>query len=265
MSDSRTRGIRTLLLLVFLVTVPAGTHAQTSLLDRILERGEIRIGTTGDYKPFTYLNPETGSYEGMDIDAAHMLGEALGVRVRFVPTTWSNLSEDTLNDRFDLAMGGITRTLERQKILALTDPYVTFGKSPLIRMADRARFKGLQDIDRPGVRIGANYGGTNEAFVRANIRQATIVMFENNLDVQPAVAAGDVDVMFTDNVEAVIYARQNPALYALSPGEPLTREDTGYMTVRDDQPFMNWLNLWLYQLRQKGTLDALRSKWIGAF
>lgn len=265
MTTSRIRAIRTLLLLVGLGIVSADTHAQTSLLDRILERGEIRIGTTGDYKPFTYLNSEKGGYEGMDIDAAHMLGEALGVRVRFVPTTWSNLSEDTLNDRFDLAMGGITRTLQRQKILALTDPYVTIGKSPLIRKADRARFRGMQDVDQPGVRIGANYGGTNEAFVRTNIRRATIVMFENNLDVQPAVAAGEVDVMFTDNVEAVIYARQNPALYAVDPDKPLTREDLGFMTVRDDQPFLNWLNLWLHQLQQKGTLDALRSKWIGEF
>ncbi|MDE2848044.1 MAG: transporter substrate-binding domain-containing protein [Gemmatimonadota bacterium] len=265
MKTFHMRAILALFLTVCLGVVPAHVHGQTSLLDRIQERGEIRVGTTGDYKPFTYLNPETGTYEGMDIDAAHLLGEALGVGVQFVSTTWSNLSDDTLNDRFDLAMGGITRTLKRQKDLALTDPYVTIGKSPLIRKADRERYRSLQDIDRAGVRIGANYGGTNEAYVRANIVQATIVMFENNLDVQPAVAAGDVDVMFTDNVEAVIYARQNPLLYALDPDRPLTREDLGYMTVRGDQPFINFLNLWLYQMRQKGTLDALRSKWIGDY
>ncbi len=265
MTTTRRRALKMLLFLVCMTTTFINVHAQSSRLDRILERGEIRIGTTGDYKPFTYLNPKTGNYEGMDIDAAHMLGEALGVRVQFVPTTWSNLSDNTLNDRFDLAMGGITRTLTRQKILALTDPYVTIGKSPLIRKADRNRFKSLQDIDQPLVRIGANYGGTNESFVRANIKRATIVMFEDNLDVQPAVADGEVDVMFTDNVEAVIYARQNPVLYALSPDEPLTREDLGYMTVRDDQPFINWLNLWLHQMQMKGSLDELRSKWIGEF
>ena len=265
MTTYRIRATLALLSILCGYAATADVHAQTSLLDRIRERGEIRIGTTGDYKPFTYLNPETGTYEGMDIDAAQLLGEALGVSVRFVSTTWSNLSEDTLNERFDLAMGGITRTLTRQKDLALTDPYVTIGKSPLIRKADRERFRNLRDIDRPGVRIGANYGGTNEAYVRANIRQASIVMFENNLDVQPAVASGDVDVMFTDNVEAVIYARQNPLLYALDPDRPLTREDLGYMTVRGDQPFINFLNLWLYQMRQKGTLEALRSKWIGEY
>ncbi len=265
MTLSNVIRIRTILFLVCICIVSANGHAQTSRLDLILERGEIRIGTTGDYKPFTYLNPETGIYEGMDIDAAHMLGEALGVSVRFVPTTWSNLSEDTLSDRYDLAMGGITRTLTRQKILGLTEPYVTIGKSPLIRNSDRNRFKSLQDIDQPGVRIGANYGGTNESYVRANIRQATIVMFEDNLDVQPAVASGDVDVMFTDNVEAVIYARQNPLLYALDPDKPFTREDLGYMTVRGDQPFMNWLNLWIHQMKLKGSLDELRSKWIGEY
>ena len=265
MKTFRIRTFPAILSFLSVYAVSMHVHAQTSLLDRIQERGEIRIGTTGDYKPFTYLNPENDTYEGMDIDAAQQLGEALGVSVRFVPTTWSNLTEDTLNDRFDLAMGGITRTLTRQKDLALTDPYVTIGKSPLIRKADRERFKNLRDIDRPGVRIGANYGGTNEAYVRTHIRQASIVMFENNLDVQPAVAAGDVDVMFTDNVEAVIYARQNPLLYALDPDKPLTREDLGYMTVRGDQPFINFLNLWLYQMRQKGTLDALRSKWIGEY
>ena len=262
-------GISRITKLIFITCIfivfPPEIKAQKSLLDTILARGEIRIGTTGDYKPFTYLNPKTGTYEGMDIDAAHMLGEALGVKVRFVPTTWSNLSEDTKNNRYDLAMGGITRTLQRQKNLGLTNPYVTVGKAPLIRKADKTRFRNLDDIDQPGVGIGVNPGGTNQQFVRSNIRNATIKLIENNLKIQPAVAAGEVDVMFTDNIEAVIYARQNSALHAVNPGNPLTREDLGYMTKRDDQPFMNWLNLWIDQMKLKGELDQLKTKWIGIF
>ena len=118
MTPSNVIRIRTILFLVCICIVSANaTTPRHPGWISFWNAGEIRIGTTGDYKPFTYLHPETGVYEGMDIDAAHMLGEALGVRVRFVPTTWSDLSEDTLNDRYDLAMGGITRTLTRQKIL----------------------------------------------------------------------------------------------------------------------------------------------------
>ena len=61
MTLSNVIRIRTILFLVCICIVSANGHAQTSRLDLILERGEIRIGTTGDYKPFTYLHPETGS------------------------------------------------------------------------------------------------------------------------------------------------------------------------------------------------------------
>ena len=265
MATNPIRAIQAVLLILCACIASANIHAQTSLLDRILEKGEIRIGTTGDYKPFTYLNPETGKYEGMDIDAAHVLGVALGVRVRFVPTTWSGLSDDTLNDRFDLAMGGITRTLERQKILALTARMSPSGNH---RSSGRPTVNGSTAC-RTSTGRGSGSAPTTAARTSPSSApissRPTIVMFQDNLDVQPAVASGEVDVMFTDNVEAVIYARQNSVLYAVNPANPLTREDIGYMTVRDDQPFINWLNLWLYQMQQKGTLDELRSKWIGDF
>lgn len=88
-----------------------------SRLDLNLKRGEIRVGTTGDNKPFTYLIPKTKQYEGYDIDVAKMLAKDLGVKVKFVKTTWPNLMSDLQANKFDIAMGGITRTLEREKIL----------------------------------------------------------------------------------------------------------------------------------------------------
>jgi cyclohexadienyl dehydratase len=43
----------------------------------IVERDRLLVGTTGDYKPFSYLDPKTGEYEGYDIDAARKFGESL--------------------------------------------------------------------------------------------------------------------------------------------------------------------------------------------
>jgi len=237
--------------------------AQTSRLDRILEKGVIRIGTTGDFKPFTYLNPDSDAYEGMDIDAAQMLGAALGVSIRFVPATWSTLSDGILDDRYDIAMGGITRTLDRQMSVGLTLPYITVGKAPLVRKTDQDRFLSLESIDDPSVRIGVNPGGTNESFVRAHFSRAQIQVIEQNLDIPMAVAEGKVDVMITDNVEAVLYANADPRLHAMHPDQPYTRDDFGYMLERDDQAFANWLNLWIHRMHMDGSFDKLRSKWIG--
>jgi cyclohexadienyl dehydratase len=87
----------------------------SSLLDKIIQRGSILVGTTGDYKPFTYLNPAGSKFEGIDIDMALALGRALGVEVKFVKTSWPTLMKDFQEDKFDIGMGGISINLERQR------------------------------------------------------------------------------------------------------------------------------------------------------
>ncbi|GAK61393.1 putative cyclohexadienyl dehydratase [Candidatus Vecturithrix granuli] len=257
------KSYRIVLLAIFLLCLTSiAVVAEQSRLDLILERGSILIGTTGDYKPFSYLNPETNQFEGHDIDAAMKLGEALGVEVQFVQTTWKTLVDGILQGQYDVAMCGITRNLTRQKQVGLTNPYIKVGKSPLIRKADQERFKTLEDIDQPGVKIGVNPGGTNEKFVQANIKQADILVIEKNLDIPDKIAAGEVDVMITDNVEAMLVAGENPVLYAVDPQNTFTHDDFGYMLPRDDFAFLNWLNLWVHQMQEKGEFEQLQKKWI---
>jgi len=253
-----------LVLLVILLTYfsTSALAAEKSRLDVIIERGYILVGTTGDYKPFSYLNPATGNYEGHDIDAAKKLAEDLEVEVRFVKTTWKTLVDGILQGKYDIAMCGITRTLSRQKQVGLTDPYIKVGKSPLIRKSDKNRFKNLTDIDQSGVKIGVNPGGTNERFVRADMKHAEIVVIPKNLDIPDKIASGEVDVMITDNVEAMLVAKNRPELYAVSPNDTFTQDDFGYMVPRDEFTFLNWLNLWIHQMKEKGEFQELKTKWI---
>jgi cyclohexadienyl dehydratase len=253
-----------LVLLVILLTYSStfALAAEKSRLDVIIERGYILVGTTGDYKPFSYLNPATGNYEGHDIDAANKLAKDLEVEIRFVKTTWKTLVDGISEGKYDIAMCGITRTLSRQKQVGLTDPYIKVGKSPLIRKSDKNRFKNLTDIDQSGVKIGVNPGGTNERFVRANIKHAEIVVIPKNLDIPDKIASGEVDVMITDNVEAMLVGRNRPELYAVSPNDTFTQDDFGYMVPRDEFAFLNWLNLWVYQMKEKGEFQELKTKWI---
>ena len=86
-----------------------------SRLDTVLESRILRVGTTGDYRPFTVLDKTTGEYSGFDVDMARSLAQALGVQINFVPTTWSKLAGDLSAGAFDIAMGGVSVTLDRQK------------------------------------------------------------------------------------------------------------------------------------------------------
>jgi len=254
----------TVLTLVAFSQVALANSALTgeSRLDTILKRGYILVGTTGDYKPFTYLSPVTGEYVGHDIEAAEMLARDLGVQVKFVKTSWPTLMDDLLADKFDIAMGGITRTFERQKKAHFSHGYIPFGKSPLIRAADKEKYTSLEEIDKPEVVIGVNPGGTNEKFVRANIKNAQIIVVKNNLEIPGMVADGRMDVMITDSVEALRYSKDDSRLYAALTDRTFTKNQFGYMMQRGDQVFSNFVDMWMEEMYLKGEFARLYKKWI---
>jgi cyclohexadienyl dehydratase len=154
-----------------------------SMLDKIIGRGHILVGTAGDYKPFTYLNPSANQFEGIDIDMALHLGKSLGVEVRFVKTSWPTLMKDFLEGKYDIGMGGVSINLERQKKAFFTISYLKDGKTPITRRENVAKFSTLDQIDQPGVKVIVNPGGTNERFVRASIKKATIIVYEDNVTI----------------------------------------------------------------------------------
>lgn len=257
-SSSFTSALRLAVLSLSLATLCAST------LDEVVDRGYLRVGTTGDFKPFTYLNPETGAYEGIDIDAAKSIAAALGVEVRFVATTWSTVVEGIAEERYDIAMGGITRTLARQMRVGISAPYFEVGKCPLVRDEDAGRLTTVEALNHPGVHVGVNPGGTNEAFVRTYLSKATITLVPDNLAIPGKVLSGEVDVMMTDNVEAMLFASRMPGLSAVNPQSPFTKEDFGYLLPRGDAVWLSWVNLWMHQAEQKGHYAEWRKRWIDA-
>ncbi len=247
--------------LFFISVLVAG--AEESRLQQIIEKKEIRVGTSGDYQPFSYLNPKTGKYEGMDIVLAQKLGEALGAKVTFVPFKWPDLTNDLLADRFDIAMGGIGRNLARGKVLAYTGSYMTFGTCPLVRKGDEAKYPDLPSIDRPGVKVILNQGGLNDRHFSALLKQATILRHNKNEEIATKVKDKTADVWITDNVEALFWAQQVPELVAVNPQKTFTVGTKGFMIHQGDQIFLNWLNLWLEQMFLEGEIQRLEQQWLG--
>jgi cyclohexadienyl dehydratase len=198
---------------------------------RIRAAGVLRVGTTGDYTPFSLKRPD-GGYHGADIDMAHDLAERLGVGVAFVPTVWVELLDDFLAGRFDIAMGGVTVTPARAERAFFSVPTFVDGKRPLTRREFRDRFTSIDAINHPGVRVIANPGSANEAFARANFPRATVTIHHDNATVFDELVAGRADVMVTDGLEADHQAQLHPELVAV-PVAPWTRLEKAYMFARD--------------------------------
>jgi cyclohexadienyl dehydratase len=241
----------------------SGETSETTRLNRILETKVLRVGTPGDYRPFSMLDASTGKYEGHDIELATLLATELGVSVEFVPTTWPKLMEDYLAGKFDVAVGGITRSLARMMKADFLPPYAPNGKVALIRKADKDKFPSLEKIDVPGTTVIVNPGGTNEKFVQANIKQAKVVVHPSNAEIPAMIAEGKGDVMITEAYEAVVYAKRIDALYPAFVDKPLTKISfMGFMIQQDDPQFVKIMNYLWNDARLRGDLDALFNKWL---
>ena len=250
-----------LLAIVLALVLSVAAHAQ-SRLDEIVSRGSLRVGLTGDYRPFSQRDKDTGAFSGLDVDMARSLSDSLGVKAEFVPTTWANLLPDLAAGKFDIGMGGISITLTRQRAAYFSAPVLRVGKTPIARCVDKDKFDTLAEIDRPGVKVIVNPGGTNEKFDRANLRQAEIVPFPDNTKIFDELAAGHADLMITDSVETKLQQKLHPMLCAIHPDQPFDFGELGYMLPRDEA-WRQYVDLWLRITRESGVWATLLDTYLG--
>jgi chorismate mutase-like protein len=223
--------------------------------------GVLRVGTTGDYPPFTYRDPGTGQFIGADLEQAANLAAHLHLTLVVVPTTWRTLLADQAAGHFDIAMGGISITDDRARQAAFSVPYLRDGKTPLVRCADQGRYTTLARIDRPEVRVIENPGGTNERFARAHLPHAQLRVHGENLSVFDEILAGRADLMITDAIEARLQQQLRPGLCAVHPDRPFDHSEKAYLLPRDSA-LKTEVDRWLQASLAAGRAQAQLDRWL---
>ena len=255
-----------LLICVFVCPVFADSSDRAAVTadspEAVRERGVLRVGTAGDYKPMSFLDPESGTYWGFDTELAEDLASSLGVGIEYVPTSWPTLMEDTLAGRFDLAICGITVTDARKEQALMSEGYLQNGKTVLCRAEDADRYTSLEAINRPEVRVMENPGGLNEKFARENLPDATLMIHDVNQEIPGLIASGEADVMITEVMEAGYYTGQDDRLAAPLIYEPFTDGQLGVLMPKGSEDLLEYVNAFLAEERENGRLDELAEQYI---
>lgn len=233
-------------------------------LDSVPKKGVLKVCTTGDYAPFTKLDPADGTYTGVDIDMARDLAKSLDAKPKFVATTWANLTKDVASRRCDIGVGGVSITLPRARQVYFSEPTREDGKTPVVRCADKDKFGAgtLADIDRPGTTVIVNPGGTNEQFARAHIKQATIKLHPENTTIFQEIIDGRADVMMTDASETLYQSKIHPELCSLHPEKPFTFSEKAYATPRGDDEFQEYVDQFVHLAKHDGTYAKYEAEWM---
>ncbi|MDH4375559.1 MAG: transporter substrate-binding domain-containing protein [Ramlibacter sp.] len=233
-----------------------------SRLQTVMERGTLRVGTTGDFNPMSMRDAATNSYRGFDVEAMEQLAKDMGVKVEWVPAEWATLVAGITSNRYDI-FSGASLSIARAKTVAFSDPYIEAGTVPVIRKADAARLTGWSDLNRSGTQISVSLGTVFEEQAKAHFPQATVRGVEKPATGYQEVLAGRAVATITSNVEAATLLKTYPNLTTISKAELRNKRPFAYPLPQGDPVWSTFVNNWVALKKSEGFFDALETKWLG--
>lgn len=240
-------------------------QAQTkSHLQQVLERGTLRVGTTGDFNPMSVKDTATNAYKGFDIEAAEQLAKDMGVKIEFVPTEFATLVPGLVADRYDIFAGGSSLGIARAKTVAFTDPYLEAGTVPLVLKANAGKVKSWADLNKKGVIVAVLLGTVFEEQARAHFPLATVKAVEKPANGYQEVLAGRALATITSNIEAATLVKTYPNLALVGNTTDMrNKRPFAYPVVQGDPTWVIFLNNWIALKKSEGFFEGLEKKWLG--
>lgn len=247
------------------LVVAGGAFAQAggkSRLQTILERGTLRVGTTGDFNPMSIRDTATNSYKGFDVEAMEQLAKDLGVKIEFVPAEWATLVAGITADRYDI-FSGASLNMARAKTVAFSDPYFEAGTVPLVQRTNAAKFKNWTDLNQKGVSVAVLLGTVFEEQAKAHFPQASVKAVEKPATGYQEVLAGRAQATITSNVEASTLTQTHPNLIIVGSNTDMrNKRPFAFPVAQGDVTWLTYVNNWISLKKSEGFFQALEAKWM---
>lgn len=242
-------------LLIFAMHVSAGP-----VMDRIIKKGELVVGTSGAQPPMT-ATTKKGEIIGLDADISRAMADAMGVKLKFVSMPFTRLLPALQADRVDMILSGMTITPKRNQKVAFVGPYYVSGKGILAVAEKYAALQEAKGLDTPEVTVATLKDSTSQKFAETLISKAKLILTNSYEEAIDLLFKGKVDVIVADFYFCALtaYRYQDKGLIA---GEsPLTFEPLG-IAMTEDTLLINWVQNFMVNLRGSGKLKEMGNKWL---
>ena len=235
--------------------------AKKSTVEKILKRGELRVGFESGYVPFE-MTDKTGKFIGFDMDFGRRLAKAMGVKFVPVNTAWDGIIPALMTDKFDIIMGGMTITQERNLKINFADPYIVVGQTILLNKKREGKVLSYKDLNDPKFILTSRMGTTGEQAIKKFIPKATYKGFESEAEAGLEVINGKADALVYDlPFCGFLYGSQGQGKTVFL-NQPFTYEPLAWAINKGDPDFLNFLNNFLRQSKGDGFYEKVYNKWI---
>ena len=276
---------------LLLTACGAGGTAGGDLLADIKSRGYILVSTDPNYAPQSFLNTAgkrpastkcpsdaltTAEMQGFDVDVAAELGKRLGVETCFATPNWDAITAGNWADKWDVSVGSMTVTPDREKVLAFTSAY--YYTPAVVAVTKDSGITALDQLAGKALCVGAST--TYEDWLNGKLNlpaqnifsqppaKVTVVSLDTDQECAQALQAGRKD--FVGYVTSGTVVDQNIAngLAVVKVGKPVYEENLAVAIdkshTKDITSLVSTLDGFVKAMHTDGTLSTLSNKWFQA-
>jgi polar amino acid transport system substrate-binding protein len=246
--------------------LPLTAAKAEDVISKIQKAGVLRVGMAPS-PPDQSPNPDTGEYEGYNVDMANEIAKILNVKLQIVPATWSTLVPGLTADQYDVVLDNLYSTPERAIVVSFTEPYAYNGL--LVMVSKDSPVKSLEQLDSPDVTFSAMSGSVDAVYPGQLYPKSKTkpLVSENVAAPVQEVMAGRATAYMIDPTTYTILKAQNPALGAqtrvLNDADHMLKPvGLSYAVRPEDTHMLNFLNVFIHDRNNIGEYKALRAKWL---
>lgn len=247
------------LIVMFFFLSAMSAFSGQSLIETIQQKKVIRVGMS-TFVPWA-MKDKQGKLIGFEIDVAKKLAEDMGVDIEFVPTAWSGIIPALLTGKFDVIIGGMGITTQRNLKVNFTIPYEYSGMSMVAHKGKANGFSSLEDFNRKEVMIAVRMGTTAEQAARKYMPAATLKLFENESQALQELNLGRVHAVVSSAPMPVFHALKFPDKLFVPLKENFTKEPIGFALRKGDHDALNFFNNWILNMHASGFLKERTQYW----
>ncbi len=220
------------------------SFAAPSRLQQIIDRGVLRVGTTGDWNPMTIRDPATNFYKGFDIDITTELAKDLGVTVEYVATDWKTLVSGVVTNKYDMT-GSAALNMKRARVAGYSQPYFNLAFVPVIQKQNFKRFRKWSDFNSSTVTITSTKGTVQESLVKELFPNARHNVIQAPTRDYQQLLANKSTVIVTSNIEAATITNRFPQLTVAKVKGMRRPTPVAMLLPKEDQIWINYINHWI--------------------
>jgi polar amino acid transport system substrate-binding protein len=250
-------------LLLVLPSFAADTRldlSRASVLERVISKNRLRVGFS-TFVPWA-MKDKKGDYTGYEIEVAQRLAADMGVEIEFVPTKWSGIIPALLTGKFDIIIGGMGITPERNIKVNFSEPYEYSGMSLVANSNLAAGYSSLMDFNNSEQTIVARIGTTAATAAKKYLPEARLLLFDDEGQALQEVLNNRAAAMISSQpfpeFQALKYSEK---LYLPLKGGTFTKEPIGFAVRKGDPDFLNFLNNWIRVRNADGWLHERYQYW----